>query len=409
MASDPAPLTARRLLRVRAVWVVPTVLGCLVVGVIAVVYLGAVVDPAKHLDGLPVLLVDQDRGDLGREVQDALRREPAVDGPLSVRIVSLTEAEARMDEGSAYATVVLPADLSDTASAGAPRVRILTNVRTGSIGVGLASGALDPALTSTLAKAAAVDTDAVRVETVPYRPLPAHAALGLSAFYLALLTTMCGFLGATIVSSTIDSATGYATSETGPKWSQRMPVPITRWQTLLAKWGMAVVLVPLLTALTVAVAAAIVGVDVPGPFALWLFTTYAAVVVAFGTLTLLAVFGTLGQLLALVVFVYLAMAASGGTVPREALPAFFRWVNLVDPLRRTLDGVRALLYFDGSMAAGLRTGLVLTTVGLVFWVVVGGLVTRWYDRKGLERLSTDVLARIQVVAATADDSAERRP
>ena len=54
-----------------------------------------------------------------------------------------------------------------------------------------------------------------------------------------------------IVNATIDSATGYATSETGPRWSQRMPVAITRWQTLLAKWGMALVLVPVLVALTI--------------------------------------------------------------------------------------------------------------------------------------------------------------
>ena len=69
---------------------------------------------------------------------------------------------------------------------------------------------------------------------------PARSGLGLSAFYVALLVTMCGFIGATIVNSSVDAALGYATSETGPWWRQRLPRPITRWQTLLAKWAVAV-------------------------------------------------------------------------------------------------------------------------------------------------------------------------
>jgi uncharacterized phage infection (PIP) family protein YhgE len=394
-------LSARRLLAVRAIWIVPLALGVLLVGIIAVVYLGSVVDPASHLHGLPVLLVNEDRAAVGHELARDLERAPGVDGALAVRRVTLPAAERRMDDAAAYATVVLPPGLSAAVASGRPRVEVLTNVRNGSVGVSLATGALQPALTRLLARAASVSGSAVRIDTTAYRPLPANAALGSSPFYLALLTTMCGFLGATIVSSTIDSATGYATSETGPRWSQRVPVPITRWQTLLAKWGMAVVLVPLLTGLTVVVATLVVGVDVPAPGWLWLFMTYAALVVAFGTLTLLAIFGNLGQLLALVFFVYLAMAASGGTVPREALPTFFRWVSEIDPLRRILDGVRSLVYFDASLEAGLRAALVAATVGLVFWILLGALVTRWYDRRGFERLSPDVLARIQVAAAAS--------
>jgi hypothetical protein len=36
--------------------------------------------------------------------------------------------------------------------------------------------------------------DPVTVATAQYRPLPASGALGPSAFYMALLTLMCGFL-----------------------------------------------------------------------------------------------------------------------------------------------------------------------------------------------------------------------
>jgi hypothetical protein len=43
------------------VWVLPLVLGCVVV-LITAFYVGSVVDPLAHLSGLPVAVVNQDRG-----------------------------------------------------------------------------------------------------------------------------------------------------------------------------------------------------------------------------------------------------------------------------------------------------------------------------------------------------------
>jgi hypothetical protein len=76
---------------------------------------------------------------------------------------------------------------------------------------------------------------AATINTQIYRPLPAHSALGLSALYIALLTLMCGFLGGTITNSSVDSSTGFAPTELGPRWRLRRPIPLTRWQTLRAK------------------------------------------------------------------------------------------------------------------------------------------------------------------------------
>jgi uncharacterized phage infection (PIP) family protein YhgE len=54
---------------------------------------------------------------------------------------------------------------------------------------------------------------------------------------------------------------------------------------------------------------------------LWAFLSFGAVVIAMGTLVLFAAFGNLGQLVAMLLFVYLALASSGGTIPLQALPA----------------------------------------------------------------------------------------
>ena len=162
-------------------------------------------------------------------------------------------------------------------------------------------------------------------------------------------------------------------------WRQRQPVAISRVQTLISKWVMAVPLTAILTGLMLFTAVVILGMNSPDFLSLWLLCWFAAMVVAIGTLALFAALGTLGQLIALLVFVYLALASSGGTVPLEALGGFFRFIANFEPLRQIFDGVRAILYFDGRGAAGLTRAWVASGIGLAFWVSVGLLVTTWYE------------------------------
>jgi YhgE/Pip-like protein len=253
---------AGQLLRVPTVWTIPLIVASAVVAVMAVLYISSVVNPLAHLRGLPVAVVNEDRGatigsqhlDVGQQVQAGLLASPAVSHWLSLDHSSQARSEQAMDRGALYAVVVIPPDFTsnllsvsalNTARAGAPQIHILTNERAGSVGVQLATGILQPALAAashqigqhltalvpTTAPTGAtkiVLADPVRVTTTPYRALPASSALGLSAFYIALLTLMCGFLGGTIVNSVTDSALGYAATEMGPRWRQRPPVPISR-------------------------------------------------------------------------------------------------------------------------------------------------------------------------------------
>ena len=444
-------MRASRLLRVRAVWIAPLVLGSILISVMAVIYLGSVIDPTSHLRGLPVLLVNQDAGgivqsqpvNLGNEVASGLQQSPTLKKRLSLRSMTLAEATAEMNNDHAYAAIVVPPGFTHSMlavySGGSsisqapplPTIQILTNGRAGSIGVNLATGFVGPVLAgisknmgNELSERADVGTagpsalvalraDPMTVATVPYRPLPPHSALGLSAFYVSLLVIMCGFLGATLVNSTVDSALGYATNEIGPRWRQRMPVRITRWQTLLSKWVMAIVLMPILTGILLVVSIAILRMDAPHALLLWLFGSLAAAVVAIGTLVLFAIFGSLGQLLAMIIFVYLALASSGGTIPVQALPGPLRFAAAFEPLRQVLDGVRSILYYNASGAAGLRRGLEMTGLGLILWVALGVAVTQWYDRRGMYRMEPALVdyversARVYREAEPVDAAADQ--
>jgi len=405
-----------------AIWIPPLILVSALVFLMTLVYFGSVVDPAGHLHGLPVAVVDEDAGatvgsqrvDFGQKVTAGLERSPAVASRLSLRPGDLTEIKNRMDLGKEYAAVVIPPGFTSSLLAisggqpppgqppSKPTIDLLTNPRAGTLAVGLATGVLQPALAQAShqigqslranapahpsAAASILLSDPVTVAATPYRPLPRHTALGLSAFYIALLTTFCGFLGATIVQVSLDAVLGYATTEIGPRWHQRQPVAISRWHTLLAKWMMAVPLMVILTGVMLLVAVGILDMNTPHFWDLWLLTWFAATVVAIGTLVLFAALGTLGQLIALLVFVYLALASSGGTVPLQALSGFFRFLAEFEPLRQILDGVRSILYFHARGAAGLTRAFVAAALGLGFWVALGAAVTNWYDRKGLDRM-----------------------
>jgi YhgE/Pip-like protein len=429
---DPRlPVRAGHLLRARAVWAIPLVVASVVVAVMTTLYISSVVNPLAHLRGLPVAVVNQDQGatagpqhlQIGQQVQADLLASPAVSGRLHLVVSTLPQAEAAMGRDGLYAALVIPPGFTaslltvaglhaaDPAASAAPQIQILTNERAGTVGASLATEILQSALAAAsrqigrhlaaLAPAAALTPAArvllaspVTVTAAQYRPLPANTALGLSAFYLALLTLLCGFLGATIVNSVVDSALGYATNEIGPRWRQRQPVLINRWQTLVIKWAIVTALTAVLTAVMLMVAAGALSMDAPYPALLWLYTWLCAASVGAGTIALFAVAGTYGQLIGLLLFVYAGLASAGGTVPVQALPGVLRTLSNIEPLRQVLAGTRSIMYFDAQGDAGLTRGTLAAALGLLFWLALGTATVKWYDRKNLYRLHPDLLAHV---------------
>ncbi|WP_083473260.1 YhgE/Pip domain-containing protein [Frankia sp. R43] len=469
---DDFPVRVHDLLRERAVWVLPLILASVVVSAMTALYLASAVDPLGHVRGLPVEVVNNDRGatlgaehlDIGSRIEAGLQASPEVSRRLRLEPVTLPEAERAMSRGRAYATVVIPPGFTASllAQAGLPAagasggaatrtgdrsVQLLTNPRAGTLGVSLASGVLQPALaaasrtisaqltaaadatagastgagTATTGGAATATAGAgaggaatqaflanpVTVTTSQFHPPPANSALGLSAFYLALLTLMCGFLVGTLLHSTVDAALGYGTSEVGPRWTQLQPKAISRWRTLLIKWVMAAALTAVVTGLMIAIGAGAVGMDAPHPLLLWVFSWLCAASVAAGTIVLFAALGTPGQLVALLLFVYAGLASAGGTVPIEALPGFFRLLSEAEPLRQILAGDRAILYFDAQADAGLTRGAVSAAIGLLCWLALGALIVRWYDRRALHRMNPELLTYVN--RAVQDYRAQSKP
>lgn len=417
-----AETRAAQLLRGRGVWDLPLAAGSLLVVLMTAFYFGALVDPTANLHGLPVALVNRDVGattpsgtlELGRKVSSALTGTRAVTKRLAISTVKLEHAKAEMNRGAAYVTVVIPPDFTasvlallnaprTSATALPPTIELLDNDREGTLGVSLGNGVLQPALAAVsraIGRHLAPETepgslerrllaDPVSVSLESYRPLPSHSAVGLSAFYISLLIMMAGFLGAILIHTSVDTVLGYASSELGPWWRQKSPQRIGRWQTLITEWAVALPVTLVLSGLLLAVAVGLLKMDAPHWFELWMYGWFAALTVAAGTLVLFAALGALGQLLALLAFVYLGLASSGGTVQVQALNGLFQFFASFEPLRQIVGAVLAILYFNAAGDAGLDRGLVLTAIGLVFWIVIGAAVTNRYDKRGLERFPTE--------------------
>jgi YhgE/Pip-like protein len=432
-SQEPNPrVRASELLRAKKLWLAPLVIASTFIALISVIYIGSVVNPAGHLHRLPVMLVNEDQGavldghrvDVGGSLMSGLEGSVALTSRLKLQPATLTQARTTMDKGGAYATVIIPATLTRSlllaagvhTSDGSPppqaKVELQENPRLGNLGVNLAAGVITPAIAqispqvgkqlSGLATPQVLGNpvlatqlaNPITLTTTTYRPLPDHSALGLSAFYIALLSILSGFIGATLINSSTDSALGYATSEIGPRWRQRRPVAISRRQTLLAKLAVAAVTVPVLTGILVLIAAGALGMYAPHVVLLWLLATLAALMIATGTLALLAAFGAIGQLLAMILLIYLSLASSGGTVPIQALPGIFNLVGHVEPLRQVLMGTRAIMYFDAKGDAGLTHSIIVITSEFVFWAVIGLAITSWYDRRKLDRISPDILSHV---------------
>lgn len=66
-------------------------------------------------------------------------------------------------------------------------------------------------------------------------------------------------------------------------------------------------------------------------------------------------------------FVLLSIPSSGGAIPRQMVPGFFRWLHPIMPLGNLVDALRGIFYFDGK-------GLLRPTLVISAWIVFGVLL-----------------------------------
>ncbi|MCY0921945.1 YhgE/Pip family protein [Streptomyces sp. H27-G5] len=412
-------------LRRPQLWIGTGLIAAVVSMLFALLYVGGNVNPKGNLRDLPVALVNSDSGadvngrriNLGEQVVSGIEKAAKDDRSIDWQVLSREEADKRLGKGKLFGALVIPADFSASMTgltapqpaaqgkATAPKLTVLTNQAAGSIGSSMSSQAAQKAAHAASAQLgqellkqvgsqkAPIPTaaqlklaDPVTVNVADGHPVGSRSAMGLSAFYYALVLVVCGMLGANVVNSQVDTALGYLHTDFGPV-RKREPVQHTsRVRTLAIGIALMLGLSLVMGSLVEVATVGILDMDASHLGLLWLYSVATIAVVGVGSLALFAAFGTPGMLLATIVFVAMAVPSSGATVPVQALPGFFRGLSEFEPLRQITEGLRSLLYYGAQADAGLTRAWTSMGVALVAALVFGFAVTRLYDRRGLHRI-----------------------
>lgn len=413
-----ASASATTLVRRPKLWLFPAVLATLVALFLSLLYMGGILDPNGNLHRLPIALVNADAGaplpgqqqNLGTQVAQAVVTG-APTGQFDWKQVGAAEAQDMLASGKVYGALEIPAGftasvaaLTTTGATVRPTITVLTNPGLGSLGSSLASQvtqgaahqasvnigkqlAASPAAASADATTGLLLADPVAVTVQVGHPIGRHSGLGLSAFYYALLLVLAGFISGNLIHTGVDTALGYADSEIGPWHTRRPTVPINRTQTLLLKMLMTAGISVLTTSMVMLACIAALGMDATHIPLLWIFSYCACLAIGLGVQAINAAFGGIGQLVSMFVFIALALPSSGATVPLQAAPTIYRFLGAFEPMRQLAGGVRAILYFGARGDAGLSRAWLMIAVGVTGALVFGFAMTRYYDRKGLRRLT----------------------
>ena len=379
----PDPLAAEKATRTVRFWVVPILISLGVLSALAALYLGGILNPNTNIRHFPIAVVNDDTGPTGAQIVDGL-----VNGldrnEFDVRLVSAGEAAHQLDTAAVYGQLRIPADFSqklqafpETAlqpgQAIRPLITISTNPRAGTLGASIANQTLSRAMAAVndevgkrvsgevaqqtggapvSGAVSLVLAHPIDVQTDVHNALPNGTGNGLSAFYFALLLLLAGFTGSIVVSTLVDSMLGYAPAEFGPVYRFAEQAQISRFRTLLVKWGLVAVLALITSGVYIAIAHGL-GMPIPNGWTLWAYGVFTIIAVGVTATSMIAALGTMGLLANMLIFVILGLPSSGATIPLEAAPRFFGWLSKFEPMHQVFLGTRALLYFDGRGDAGL--------------------------------------------------------
>lgn len=251
----------------------------------------------------------------------------AVDKQLSLRTTTYTAAAAAtraIDRRNIYGALIT--DASGTSLLVAPA----------------ASNAAATALTTAFTKGAAAAGQKLTV--VQVHPLAEGDSVGIVPFLVVMALVVGGYLSATMATSL-----GGATA-------------IRRHAPILA------VVAAIGALATYLLAGPLIGGIPSGHFLeLWGIFTFLMLAVAFAAAGLQTLFGTIGTLIVIVVFVVFGAPAAGGSVARPFLPSFWGTIGPFLPPGAGTSAVRNTIYFDGN---GIGKSLIVLAAYLVAGAVV---------------------------------------
>lgn len=401
--------------------------------VIAFMYFEGTANPQKHLNHVPVAIVNADEGatiDTPAGPQRLEVGDQIVGGMLDqndfsevyMRVVDKETAEKGMDDAEFYGMVEFPPDLSQriadlvtstSGGEGADRAGELADINvyaaprssvTSSQVMGTLAGVLVDTVPQQVGEqvldngrllaeaeqhdlsptAAAALADPVSINQLTYQPLDGGVTNPSFPLFVALVMILAGFTGAMVVSQMIDSRLGYIPLDIGPFVHLAPLGTHPRRLVLIRKWVVTIIISPIISVLIAGIAHWI-GVSAFPFWNLVLFSTLCILSVGFASHATIAIFGNAGLLINLLVFIVFGIPTSGGAIPSEMLPRWFDPIGQVEPMHAAVRATSAMLFTDEPWSSGLAHASVVLGIWLALAVIFGYSVAWYYDRRGYVR------------------------
>ena len=190
--------------------------------------------------------------------------------------------------------------------------------------------------------------DPVRADVTEAQPVGPDSGNGQSPFSLAFLVNLSGLVGGAAIFFLVGGAAERLEA-------QSLRTSCTGLWTVRLLLGLAYAL--LIAGAELWVAFGLLGVEHEASTAqVYLFLALATTAAASVTMLLAVAFGPAGIGISAVLNVILGLVSSGGLEPLEALPPFYQAYADWLPLRYVIDGLRSLLFYDGSLDAACLEG-----------------------------------------------------
>jgi len=386
---------------------------------------GAAKSPVANTRDLPVAIVNEDAGatmdgervDLGERVAKSATSNGEIGNKVRwTRLQERLDAVRGIAEGKYYGALVIPpdysrciAELSVPSANGSlepSRVEILTNPSAGPFasvtvqtiltevveGASRATreriaGTLEARSVQVSPRQAAALGEPVVAEVTDVQPIGENSGRGLMPFYLMFTALILGFIGANALYGGLTTFAGAVAARTGREPSM--------FRLFLAAMILGLVLALLLGAVESLVAFGLYGVyHEAGVFYALSFLVLVSAVSLFLALVLLVALGARGGILTgSFLIISLGLATSGATTPVQNLPSFFRSLSGVLPFEHMTEGIRALLFYDGRLEAGLGAALWVLAVYLLSSILLGGSISLVRDTVTRRRKSSRGSAR----------------
>ncbi len=380
-------------------------------------YLGAFLGPESHVHDFPLGIVNEDAGitvlgqtrNTGDEVLATILAD---DSPSTGKVKwhvyeSREELVDALEANDVYAGIVIPAEFTrNLAGVMQPglagdnpqqaTVEVVYNHGGGSIAAANARN-ITAGVTGRIQATAQQQVQAsiqsesipagmlnlyanpVRIVETDLVPAVAHTGAGMAPIYVAIVATVGGLLAASILNMGVDFMAGH--TSLGPRLERMRgePLPATLTEMYLLK-SLLLVVVSLVGGLaTTLIATRILDLPVSSEWIFFGLVVIGMLAAGAPTLAFIALIGTPGILLGLLLTTILGVPSSGGVFPHALMPKAYTWLGTVAPVQYLYAAVRSVVFFDGRGEAGLSTWWVVALYaagGLIVGYVVTVLVQR---------------------------------